>query len=131
MLFYDGHCGLCHGAVRFVLKHDRAGKAFRFSPLQGSTFQQQVTTAQRAGLPDSIVVLTREGALLTRSDAAIHILRQLGGVSEILGAILALIPCALRDGGYNFVARIRYGIFGRREDLCPVMPPDLHKRFDP
>src|SRR2546422_4747254 len=28
-LFYDGSCGLCHRAVRFVLAEDRTGNAFR------------------------------------------------------------------------------------------------------
>ena len=33
-LFYDGQCGLCHRAVRFLLAEDRApGGAFRFAPL--------------------------------------------------------------------------------------------------
>src|SRR2546426_853835 len=28
LLFYDGHCGLCHRAVRFVLAEDVGGKTF-------------------------------------------------------------------------------------------------------
>ncbi|HZH02738.1 MAG TPA: DCC1-like thiol-disulfide oxidoreductase family protein [Myxococcaceae bacterium] len=35
ILFYDGGCGLCHRAVRFVLARDPAGR-FRFAPLGGS-----------------------------------------------------------------------------------------------
>jgi len=131
MLFYDGHCGLCHGAVKFVVKRDRAGHAFRFAPLQGPTFEARVPAERRVGLPDSIIVLTNEGALLARSDAVLHILRRLGGGWKILAGVFAVIPRALRDAAYNFIARIRYGIFGRRDDLCPIMPPDLRARFDP
>src|SRR5208337_2548232 len=75
MLFYDGHCALCHETVKFVLKHDRSGSRFRFAPLQGPTFQSRVRPEERAGMPDSMVVLTDEGSLLVRSDALIHILR--------------------------------------------------------
>jgi predicted DCC family thiol-disulfide oxidoreductase YuxK len=131
ILFYDGHCGLCHGAVKFVLKHDRSGKAFRFAPLQGATFQSRVPASQRADLPDSVVVLTDDGALLVRSNAFIHILRRLGGGWKILAGVLAMVPRPLRDVVYNFIARIRYRVFGTRDDLCPIVPLDLRSRFDP
>ena len=131
VLFYDGHCGLCHGAVKFVLKNDRAGTAFRFAPLQGQTFLQRVPAEQRAGLPDSVAVQVRDGSLLVRSNAFIHILRRLGGGWKIMAAIVALIPRPLRDIVYDFVARVRLRAFGRRNDLCPIVPPDLRSRFDP
>lgn len=131
MLFYDGHCALCHGAVKFVLKHDRSGKAFRFAPLQGETFQSMVPASERAKLPDSVVVLTGDGRLLVRSDAFLHTLRRLGGAQKILAAALAIIPRPVRDFGYNFIARVRYRVFGRRDDVCPLVSPELRKRFDP
>lgn len=131
MLFYDGHCGLCHRAVRFVLKHDPSGNAFRFAPLQGPTFQARVSANQRLGLPDSIVVLTAKGSLLVRSNAFLHILGRLGGGWKMLGGVLAVIPRPVRDAVYDFIARIRYRIFGTRQDWCPVAPPELRARFDP
>lgn len=130
-LFYDGHCALCHATVKFVLKHDRSSGAFRFAPLQGSTFSSLVAPDQRSGLPDSMVVRTDEGSLLIRSDALIHILRRLGGGWRHLAGLIAVIPRGLRNLGYDFVASIRYRVFGRREDLCPVAPPDWRARFDP
>jgi predicted DCC family thiol-disulfide oxidoreductase YuxK len=130
-LFYDGHCGLCHRAVKFVLKHDRSGRAFRFAPLQGETFQARVGVERRGGLPDSVVVLTRDGELLVRSAAFLHILRRLGRGWGVLAAVLSVIPRGLRDWVYDFVARIRYRVFGRRDDLCPIVPAELRARFDP
>jgi hypothetical protein len=38
ILFYDGHCSLCHRSVQFVVRHDRDGTAFRFAPMQWPTF---------------------------------------------------------------------------------------------
>jgi len=130
-LFYDGHCALCHDSVVFVLKHDRSGKAFRFAPLQGETFKARVPAEQRGGLPDSIVIRTADGALLARSEAMIHILRRLGGKWKNLAAIVAVVPRTLRDNAYDFIARIRYRVFGTRDDLCPVIPPAQRARFDP
>jgi predicted DCC family thiol-disulfide oxidoreductase YuxK len=130
-IFYDGHCALCHRSVKFVLKHDRLGSAFRFAPLQGTTFQSRVPPGQRAGLPDSVVVLTDDGTLLVRSNAFLHILRRLGGGWKSLGRVFQMIPRPIRDMVYDLVARIRYRVFGTREDLCPIVPPDLRARFDP
>jgi predicted DCC family thiol-disulfide oxidoreductase YuxK len=131
LIFYDGNCGLCHRTVQFVLRHDGSGTAFRFAPLQGETFLRRVPAAERAGLPDSIVVLTEQGSLMVRSDALLHILQRLGGGWKFLAAILSVIPRPLRDAAYDFVARIRYRIFGKREDLCPIVPAELRARFDP
>jgi len=130
LLFYDGHCALCHHSVKFVLKHDRSGNAFRFAPLQGTTFQSRVPASQRARLPDSIVVLTEEGVLLVRSNAFLHILRRLGGCWKFLGGALGLIPRPVRDMVYDFIARIRYRVFGTRDELCPIVPADLRGRFE-
>jgi predicted DCC family thiol-disulfide oxidoreductase YuxK len=117
--------------VLFVLKHDRSGNAFRFAPLQGPTFQARVPADRRAGLPDSIIVLTEQGSLLVRSNAFLHILRRLGGAWKTLGGVLAVIPRPVRDAVYDFIARVRYRVFGTRQDWCPVVPPDLRARFDP
>jgi predicted DCC family thiol-disulfide oxidoreductase YuxK len=131
ILFYDGHCALCHGAVKFVLKRDRAGASFRFAPLQGETFAARAPEIARKTLPDSIVVLTSDGALLLRSDAFLHILARLGGTWRLLAGTLRVIPRPFRDSVYDSVARVRYRVFGTRTDMCPVVPPELRSRFEP
>ena len=130
-LFYDGHCALCHGTVKFVIKRDRTGTAFRFAPLEGETFQASVPAAQRTGLPDSVVILAADGSLLARSDAVVRILKRLGGGWKVVGSLLAAVPRGLRDAVYDLIARVRYRVFGKREDLCPIVPPEMRKRFDP
>jgi predicted DCC family thiol-disulfide oxidoreductase YuxK len=129
-IFYDGHCGLCHRTVQFVLKRD-SGRTFRFAPLQGTTFEQRVPPALRSGLPDSVVVLTGDGRLLTRSNAILHIWRRLGGGWKALGAAMTIVPRSVRDAAYDFIARIRYFVFGRRSEICPVVPAELRAHFDP
>jgi predicted DCC family thiol-disulfide oxidoreductase YuxK len=117
--------------VKFVLRHDRSGRAFRFAPLQGETFAARIPAERRAGLPDSIVLLTDDGALLERSNAFLHILRRLGGAWAVLASVLGVIPRGLRDFLYDFVARVRYRVFGRQDDVCPIVPKELRARFDP
>ena len=127
-VFYDGHCGLCHNCVRFILSEDRAG-VFRLAPLQSEAFEAAVDAETRAALPDSIVVLTRDGRLLLRSDAIAHILAGLGGVWTLAAALLRLLPRALRDGAYGFVASIRHRIFAPPPAACPRLPAHLRSRF--
>ena len=79
ILFYDGHCGLCHGFVKFVLARDPHGVAFRFAPIDGETFQASVSEEQRRDAADSIAVLTGSGQLLWGADAMIQVFRRLGG----------------------------------------------------
>ena len=128
-IFYDGTCGLCHRATRFVLSEDRTGSAFRFAPLQGETFAAAIAGERLTARPDSIVVRTEHGKLLTRSDAVIYVLQCLGGLWRALALGMWLAPPPLRNGVYDFVARIRHRLFTREETMCPVLPADLRSRF--
>jgi predicted DCC family thiol-disulfide oxidoreductase YuxK len=130
-IFYDGHCGLCHRAVRFVAERDRDGSRFRFAPLLGETFKTRVPPDQQAGLSNNMVLQTAEGLLVSRSSAWIRILQRLGGVWKLIAALLSSIPTPLRDALYDFVASSRYHVFGRRFDVCPVASPNLRGRFAP
>src|ERR1700683_3682148 len=129
-IFYDGVCGLCQGYIRFLIKRDRAGDKFRYAPLQGTTFEVLVATDRRHNLPDSMVVLTNDGRLLVRSNGVIYILRRLGGFWGFIAREISFVPRAIRDAAYNFIARIRYRVFGKRKNICPITPPDLRARFD-
>src|SRR5262249_38704783 len=103
-LFYDGHCGLCQWWVRFILAEDLTGEAFRFSPLQGETYQAVALEKERQSLPATIVLQREDGVLLLRSAAVLHILRRLGGVWRLLAGLLVLVPVRLRDRLYDGVA---------------------------
>jgi predicted DCC family thiol-disulfide oxidoreductase YuxK len=129
VLFYDGGCGLCHRAVRFVLAEDVDGSAFRFAPLDSDTFRAATSEETRATLPDSFVVLTKAGTVLTRSAAVRYILARLGGFWRLLGGLAGLVPTWLLDRLYDGVARVRRRLFARPKDACPLLPPHLRKRF--
>jgi predicted DCC family thiol-disulfide oxidoreductase YuxK len=126
-LFYDGACGLCHGAVKFVIARDRDGSRFRFAPLYGDAFREHFPNIE--SLPDSIVVLTSSGSTLVRSDAVSYILRRLGGAWSLAGSLLAFLPRLLRDSGYDAIAKVRLRLFRRPEASCPVLPAHLAARF--
>jgi predicted DCC family thiol-disulfide oxidoreductase YuxK len=114
LLFYDGECGFCHGAARFVRKRDRSG-LFNYAPLQGEEFQQAVSRDQRSRLPDSLVLFSRKKGLLTRSNAALYIFSRLPQPWPFYAGILRLVPRPLRDFGYDQFARFRRKLFPRPE----------------
>jgi predicted DCC family thiol-disulfide oxidoreductase YuxK len=128
-VFYDGHCGLCHGFVRFVLAEDRRGGGIEFSPLEGELFRSAVAESQRAVVPDSIVVRTDDGRLLIRSEAVSHILVRLGGMWRVIAALSGLAPKSLLDRSYDGVARVRRKLFRTPIEACPLLPSNLQARF--
>jgi len=130
LLFYDGGCGICHLWVRFVLWADPQGST-RFAPLGGETFVGRVAEGERQGLPDSLVLVTPDGRLLTRSAAVVQLLREMGGFWRGLAAVGAVVPRGLADALYDAFARRRHWIAPRPEGVCPIVPEPVRKRFDP
>ncbi len=76
--------------------------------------------------PDSVVLLYR-GIYHTRSAAALHTARLLGGFWKVFYAGI-IIPPFIRDSIYNFIAARRYKWFGKRA-TCMIPTPDLQQRF--
>lgn len=129
LLFYDGSCGLCHRACRFVLAEDTNGSHFHFAPLESDTFAASVPAEKAKTLPDSLVVLTHQGQLLCQSDAVVYLLKRLGGYWNLLGWFFQAIPTVIRNGVYAFIAKIRHRFFPQPKDVCPLIPKRLRMRF--
>jgi predicted DCC family thiol-disulfide oxidoreductase YuxK len=128
VLYYDGNCAMCHGFIRFLLAEERTG-TLRFSPLQSDSFRNAVPEGERASLPDSLVLRTHDGKLLLRSDAVVHVMAAMGGLWSALASLLRLVPRPLRNLGYDAVGAVRYRIFGKAAEACPLMPPHLRTRM--
>ena len=127
VVFFDGVCGLCDRTVHFLLKRDRHDR-LRFAPLQGETARRVLPPL--GGKPedlDTIYVLTSDGRLLQKSRAVVFATMALGGAWVLLG-VLRLVPRPIADVVYDFVARVRYRIFGRSE-VCALPSPEERARF--
>lgn len=92
---------------------------------------KRVPKADREGLPDSLVVITPDGQLLTRSAAVLRLLRDLGGPWRALAAVAGLVPEDLANTLYDGLARRRHGIARRPPGVCPLVPEPARSRFDP
>ena len=132
IILYDGVCGLCNRLVQFLLKHDHDGRLY-FASLQ-SDFAAKVL--QRHGIDpkdlDTLHVVENfeqpDERVLQRSDAVLRAGRELGGVWAGLSSVAKVIPRALRDLVYRFVARNRYRVFGKY-DTCMLPDPKQRSRF--
>lgn len=127
-VFYDGECGLCHGAVRFLLAEDE-GSRFHLAALQSEAFRESVSEEERRGLPDSIVVVCEDGEVKTRSSAILYIMKRLGGLWRVIAACGSILPLSILDKIYDGLAKVRYRIFSKPPGLCPMMPARLQGRF--
>jgi predicted DCC family thiol-disulfide oxidoreductase YuxK len=132
IVLYDGVCGLCNRLVQFVLKNDR-NDVFRFASLQ-SKLAEQILVRHRLrseSLETVYVVLDyglAEERLLSRLNAGVYVLQQLGGPLTYVSALLRVLPAPVQNFLYRLVARYRYRVFGRYE-TCPLPDSDTRCKF--
>jgi predicted DCC family thiol-disulfide oxidoreductase YuxK len=126
IILFDGVCNLCNGSVRFILKHD-GHKIYKFASIQSDAGRQILSAS---GFPPDYqesILYIEDGRSYTRSTAALRILRNLNAPWPVLYAARA-VPAWIRDGIYDWIARNRYAIFGRR-DACLVPGDGVASRF--
>jgi predicted DCC family thiol-disulfide oxidoreductase YuxK len=126
LVLYDGECGLCDRSVQWLLRHDKQA-VLRYAPLQGATARDFV---ERTDAFDTIVFVEKDDGGLRvshRSRAAFRILSRLGGVWRVI-SWLRILPAALTDLVYRFVAARRIRGFGR-VDACRLPDPSVRARF--
>ncbi|MGP8217319.1 MAG: thiol-disulfide oxidoreductase DCC family protein [Bacteroidia bacterium] len=126
VILFDGVCNLCNGFVRFVLKRDKS-KIFQFASLQS---EYGMGLSAHFNLPTAefeTVVLYDGKRILAESDAVIKIIWSLGGIWKSI-IVCYLAPRFIRNGLYNFIAKKRYNLFGKRGQ-CMIPGNDVKDRF--
>ena len=126
VILFDGVCNLCNGSVNWIMDRDKNNQ-FKFASLQSIYGQNKV---KELGLQDNYmntVVLEDNGKAYLRSDAALQILKQLGGAYQ-LAVVFNIVPAFIRDLFYKIVANNRYKWFGKQES-CRIPTPELKSKF--
>lgn len=117
LILFDGVCVLCSRGCRFVSRRD-SRMYFRYLPMQSPEGRK---IAASLGIdpdqPNTFAYIANSIAL-QKSDAAIHILRELPGWRWT--SALRIVPQSIRDAIYDLIARNRYRWFGRY-DSC-ILP---------
>ena len=133
ILLFDGLCNLCNGSVNFILKRDKIGK-FKFASLQseiGIELCEQHNIdinvlARSAGGVDSIILIKNDKVFI-KSDAVLEILKDMS-IGWRVFRIGIILPKVIRDWLYDFIAKHRYKIFGKKDE-CPIPSKDVQDRF--
>jgi len=126
LILFDGVCNWCVFWVQFIIRRD-PGKTFHFASLQSPVGQKIL---EKLGLPGEdfkTMILVENDRYFTKSSAALKIIRRMSGLWPTL-TVCTIIPSGIRDLLYDFVAKNRYGWFGRKEE-CLRPSPDLMDRF--
>ncbi|APO73885.1 thiol-disulfide oxidoreductase domain-containing protein [Rhizobium etli 8C-3] len=126
VIIFDGECVFCSGWVKFALRHDKAGR-YRFlaaqSPLGAALYRHY-------GLDErdyETNILIEDGRAHFKSEGSIRMIARLGFPWSLV-SIFYILPRPLADRLYEFVARNRLKIAGRRT-TCYVPSPEERSRF--
>jgi predicted DCC family thiol-disulfide oxidoreductase YuxK len=125
IVFYDGVCNLCNGAVQFILKHEKS-PVLLFASLQ-SEFAKELIKQNK--IPSSIdsIVFYHNNKVDVKSKAAFKISQHLKAPWSFV-KVFSILPKSVTNAGYDLIARYRYRIFGKKE-TCPMPSKETRDRF--
>lgn len=125
-LFYDGTCAFCNNIIKFCLAED-VYNSLTYSPLQNDLYKEMRLPETK---DDSIVLQVTNGDTYYKSDAAIHILKSLGGMWTLLGLFMSAFPKTLRNSIYDIIGKLRYRISGKvKLNHCKLLPSEYSRKI--
>lgn len=127
IILFDGVCNLCDNAVQYIIRHDKKD-VFRFVALQ-SDLGGKITAylGIDPSKTDSIILYEPGTAYYTKAGAMLKIADQLGGWRRAL-SIFRVLPKAVQNWGYDFIACNRYKWYGKKES-CLLPTTEIKAKF--
>jgi predicted DCC family thiol-disulfide oxidoreductase YuxK len=126
IVLFDGSCGLCDRAVRFILQRD-PHRRFRFAPQQSPVGKDLMAKHQIDPEKLQSIVVVENDRVYTRSTAALRIATELTEPWPLAG-VLIFLPAEWRDAAYDFIARHRKQWF-KPPDACRTPTPQEREQF--
>ena len=126
IVLFDGTCGFCEGAVRFIARRDPQGY-FRFAPSQWPQAQAALEARGLTREAARSLVLIEGDEVYLRSDASLRIAAHLTAPWR-WARVLLWVPVPVRDAVYRVVAAVRHRFAGR-SNACELPPPELRGRL--
>lgn len=126
VIFFDGVCNLCNGAVQFVIERDRKDY-FKFAALQSEFAAKTLADFDLEVSHGDSFVLLENGKVYEQSTAALRVAKKLRGLWPLL-YVFIVVPPFIRNAVYKIIARNRYKWFGKQES-CWVPTPELKSKF--
>lgn len=126
IILFDGVCNFCNDVINKIIAKDTKN-VFVFASLQSEIGQKILKHIGLNNDLDTIVLYEPGIAYYVKSDAAIEIAKQIGGIYSLL-RIGNLLPRRLRNLTYDYVARNRYKWYGKK-DACMIPTPEMKAKF--
>ena len=123
IIIYDGVCVMCNSFFRWVHKNDKKN-IFMFSNFQS---KYSLNNMDKLKNTDSIAVVLKDGGVLRKTEAVYYILKK---TNSFLAArfLIFVMPYPISNIFYDFIASIRYNIFGKY-DSCPILDNKYKLKF--
>lgn len=112
VMVYDGHCNVCSGWAQFHYRHTMP-RPFKLVAMQSVEGRELLRSNGIDPENPATFLVLDGGRRLIESDAAIHVVTELGGLWRLVGTA-RMVPRAWRDALYRLLARNRYRWFGKR-----------------
>jgi predicted DCC family thiol-disulfide oxidoreductase YuxK len=110
VVFFDGDCMLCHKAIQFILKHEKA-PVLQFCSLQDAA---HIAAFKNLGISaeGNSVVFLENGFVYTKAAAAFRLCAYLYRPWSFL-QYLSIVPAFISTSVYELIANNRFKIWGR------------------
>ena len=126
VIFFDGLCNLCNGAVQFIIERD-TNNVYHFASLQSDFAKNELSKFDIDTAQMNSFILLENGKIYQRSTAALRVAKKLNGLWPLL-YVFIIVPPFIRNAVYNYIAKNRYKWFGKQES-CWVPTPELKSKF--
>jgi predicted DCC family thiol-disulfide oxidoreductase YuxK len=127
IILFDGVCNLCDKTVQIIIKKD-SNDVFRFVALQselGEKIIKHIGIDRRK--TDSIILYIPGSAYYYKSQAALKIAKDIGGIYNFL-RLFEYFPTKLTDSIYDYIAKNRYKWYGKK-DQCMIPTKEMLNKF--
>ena len=126
IVFFDDGCSFCNILVDIIWKYN-SKKNIYFASLQSNYTKQFLDNKGIKDIDYNTIYFYEGGSLSNKSRAIFKILNYLDGLFPILYKMSYIMPRVISDYCYDFVAKNRYLIFGKK-DSCRI-PNEKEKKF--
>tara|TARA_B110000858_G_scaffold66755_1_gene77542 strand:+ start:609 stop:1013 length:405 start_codon:yes stop_codon:yes gene_type:complete len=123
IIFFDGVCNMCNSFVRLIIKLDYK-EQFIFCPISSKKGQKIINKFSLDLKNIDSILLLKNNKITLKSEAVIEILVSLNLLFRFF-LILKILPSKLLDLIYDFIAKYRYKLFGRKESC--IIPDEKYK----
>ena len=115
IIIFDGICNFCNGSVNFIINRD-VHSVFTFTPMQSETAKSLMHKYEITELGNDTFILIKNDVIYVRTNAALEITKDLSGYWHLF-LVFKILPVSIRDLFYNFLAKNRYKLFGKKRCL--------------